>query len=39
MKSLTETISIRFWQAITLLGMSGFAIGTILAKITTALGL
>ena len=39
MTSLTETIRIKRWQAIMLLGMTGFAVGNILAKITTALGL
>lgn len=38
MNSLTETISIRRWQAFVLVGMSGFAVGNIIAKVTTALG-
>ncbi len=38
MNSLTETIWIKRRQAFVLLGASGFAVGSILAKITTALG-
>jgi hypothetical protein len=38
MKSLTETICIKRWQAFVLLGASGYALGSILAKVTTALG-
>jgi hypothetical protein len=38
MKSLTETIGIKRWQVFVLLGASGYAVGAILAKVTTALG-
>jgi hypothetical protein len=39
MNSLTETINLKRWHAFALLAMSGYAIGSILAKVTTALGL
>jgi hypothetical protein len=39
MKNLTDTISMKRWQAYVLLGMAGFAVGNVLAKTTTALGL
>jgi hypothetical protein len=38
MTSLTDTISIKRWQALAMLGLSGFAVGTVLAKIAAALG-
>ena len=38
MKSLTETVCLKRWQAFVLLGLSGFAIGNVLAKTVTALG-
>lgn len=38
MKSLNQTMCIKVWQGAALLAASGFAAGTILAKITTALG-
>ncbi len=38
MTSLTETICLKRWQAYVLLGLSGFAVGNILAKTTAALG-
>lgn len=38
MTSLMETVCIKRWQAFVLLGASGFAVGNILAKVTTALG-
>lgn len=38
MPSLTEAVFIKRWQAFVLLGMSGFAVGNILAKTTSALG-
>lgn len=38
MKSLNETMCIKVWQGVVLLAASGFAAGTILAEITTALG-
>jgi hypothetical protein len=39
MKTLNETICIRRWQAHIALALSGFAIGTILARITGSLGI
>ena len=39
MKSLSETICLKRWQAILLLALSGFAVGNILAKSTATLGL
>ena len=39
MKSLSETICLKRWQAILLLALSGFAVGNILAKSTAALRL
>ena len=38
MNAITETICIKRWQAFVLLGASGYAVGSILAKITTLLG-
>ena len=38
MKSLTETVCIKSWQVFVLLGATGFAVGNVLAKVTTALG-
>ncbi len=38
MHLLNETITIKRWQAFALLALSGFAIGTVLAKTVTALG-
>lgn len=38
MEHLTDTISMKLWQAFVLLGASGFAVGTLLSKATTALG-
>lgn len=35
---MNETIIMKRWQALVLLGLSGFAIGNVLAKLTTALG-
>jgi hypothetical protein len=39
MNSLTETISVKRWHAFVLLAMSGYAVGSIIAKAATALGL
>jgi hypothetical protein len=39
MNSLTETISLKRWHAFILLAMSGYAVGSIIAKVTNALGL
>lgn len=39
MESLSETVRMKRWQAILLLGFSGFAVGNILAKSTAAMGL
>jgi hypothetical protein len=36
---LTETICIKQWQALILLGASGFAFGTVLSTAVSALGL
>ncbi len=38
MSSLTETICMKRWHAYVLLGTSGFAVGTVLARITEAMG-
>lgn len=38
MSSLTEIVCVKRWQVLALLGMSGFAMGNILSKVTTALG-
>jgi hypothetical protein len=38
MNMLMETVCIKRWQVFILLGATGFAIGNILAKATTALG-
>ena len=38
MTRLNETIRMKRWQACVMLGLSGFAIGNILAKTTSALG-
>lgn len=35
---MNHTITLKRWQAFVLLGLSGFAIGNVLAKLTTALG-
>lgn len=35
---MNEIITMKRWQAFLLLGLSGFAIGNVLAKLTTALG-
>lgn len=39
MNSLTETISLKRWHGLVLLGMTGYAVGNIIAKVVTALGL
>lgn len=38
MRSLTDTICMKRWQAYALLALSGFAIGNLLAKTAQALG-
>ncbi len=38
MTDLQKTIRVKQWQLFVMLGMSGFAVGSILAKLTTALG-
>lgn len=38
MTSLQDTICMKRWQAYLMLAMSGFAVGTILAKTVAALG-
>lgn len=35
---MNEIMTIKRWQAYILLGLSGFAIGNVLAKLITALG-
>jgi len=35
---LNETICVKRWQVFTMLALSGFAAGSIAAKLTTALG-
>lgn len=37
MKTLSDTVSMTRWQAGLLLALSGFAIGNVIAKLTTAL--
>ena len=39
MKTLTETVCVQRWQVFLMLGLTGFAFGTIIAKIANALGL
>jgi len=38
MNTLMETVCMKRWQVFVLLGATGFAIGNILAKASTALG-
>ena len=38
MHFLNKTVRMKQWQAFVMLAMTGFAAGTILAKLTTALG-
>jgi hypothetical protein len=38
MNTLTETICVKRWHAFVLLGLSGYAVGSMAAKLTTALG-
>ena len=38
MKSLQANICIKLWQVYALLALAGFAVGSILAKITNAAG-
>ena len=35
---MNEIVSIKRWQVFVMLGMSGFAVGNVLAKLTTAMG-
>jgi hypothetical protein len=35
----TKTVCMKQWQAVALLGLSGFAVGTLLARLANALGL
>ena len=39
MNSVTETISLKRWHALVLLALSGYSVGSIVAKVSTALGL
>jgi hypothetical protein len=38
MTNLHESVCVKHWQLLAMLGMSGFATGNILAKLTSALG-
>lgn len=38
MSLLTKTVCVKQWQLFVMLAMTGFATGTVLAKITIALG-
>lgn len=38
MKILTDTISMKCWQAYVLMAMAGFAFGTVLSKTSAAFG-
>jgi hypothetical protein len=38
MYKLNQAVCVKQWQVFLMLGLSGFAIGNVLAKITTALG-
>ncbi len=38
MSFLEKTVCVKQWQVFVMLAMTGFATGSILAKITTALG-
>ena len=39
MRTLTETVCVTRWQVFLLLAMSGYAAGSIIAKVAGALGL
>jgi hypothetical protein len=39
MEFLSRTINVKQWQVCVMLGASGFAVGTVLAKVANALGL
>lgn len=39
MKSLTDTVCVQRWQAFVLLAMTGFAFGTIIARLVDAMGI
>jgi hypothetical protein len=39
MNSLTETVCLKRWHAFVLLAMSGYAVGSIIAKTMNAVGL
>ena len=38
MKLFTETVRIKLWHGYVLLGLTGYAVGSILAKVSAALG-
>ena len=38
MSIFTKTVCVKQWQVFVMLGMTGFAFGSILAKLTNALG-
>lgn len=39
MNALTQTVSLKRWQLFALVALTGYAIGAIIAKLTTALGM
>jgi hypothetical protein len=39
MKALQTTVAVRFWLLLIMLGASGYALGSIAARIEVALGL
>jgi hypothetical protein len=39
MRTLNKSVCVKQWQVLGMLALSGFAIGNILARLTTALGL
>lgn len=38
MNSLAETVCLKRWQLFVLIAMTGFAVGSLLAKASTAMG-
>ncbi len=39
MNTLTETICVKRWHAFVLLGLSGYAVGSVIANLVNAFGL
>jgi hypothetical protein len=39
MTNLQKSVCVKQWQLFVMLGMSGFAVGNILAKLSSALGI